>query len=112
VVTVNAPAATQSAGGSTKSRQALTATQLNLVIAAAHKALCSLEFEVSPSKINHLVRRFSKALVRSRMTFHEFLSAQANGRVRIADPDLVRVIAYLDTTGETAVNHVMRERGF
>jgi hypothetical protein len=100
-------------GGSTTARTALTGNQIQLVIAAAHKALSASNIEIGPYKVNKIVRRFTKALVRSRLTFHEFLSDQASQRrLLLRDPELASVIAYVDPTGEKAVNHVLHQRGY
>jgi hypothetical protein len=100
-------------GGSTTGRVALTGHQLTLVTKAAHTALTECDVEIGPCKVNKIVRRFAKMLVRHRLTFHEFLSDSANSmRFAGGDPELAKVIAYLDRTGEDAVNHVMRERGW
>lgn len=100
-------------GGTPTGRNALTESQLNLVISAAHTALTGCDEEISPSRVAKVVRRFGVALKRSRLTFHEFLSDSAN-QIRYVggDPELTRVIAYLDRTGENAVNRVMRQRGW
>lgn len=99
-------------GGTTTGRSALTGSELNLVTKAAYAAMAAMGDDVvSPAKVNKIVRRFAKALARARMTFHEFISDEAN-RDRIGDPELSRVIAYLDPVGEAAVNRVMRARGF
>lgn len=101
-------------GGTTKGRHALTGNQMQLVIVAARTALSEHDEEIGPSKVNHLVRRFSKVLVRNDLTFDEFLSNQAcKRRLMLTDPELARVFAYfMDPVGERAVNNVMTERGW
>ena len=109
--------ATNQPGGTTTGRTALTGKHLELMVRAAHTALRECEVVISPSKVNRLVRRFAKAIGRQGMTFHEFLSDEANLSPRqrvqlVANPDLARAIAYLDPVGETAVNRVKRQRGW
>jgi hypothetical protein len=80
---------------------------------AAHRALTDSGEEISPCKVNRIVRRFAKALVRSRLTFYEFLDNKANQRWVRGDPVLVRTIRYCDDpTGEKAARNVDRERGW
>jgi hypothetical protein len=103
--------ATPRSGGTTTRSNALTGSQIELVTRAAHKALSVSGIEIGPSKVARIVRRFAKTLARSRLTFHEFLADAANRRrLLLRDPDLARVVAYLDPVGETAVNNVLRER--
>jgi hypothetical protein len=101
-------------GGTAKGRVALTGNQLQLVIAAAHKALTASDIEIGPSRVARIVRRFSKALARSHTTFDEFITAEGfQRRLKWEDPELACVFAYLmDPVGESAVNHVMKERGW
>ncbi len=101
--------ATPRAGGTTTRDNALTGSQIQLVLRAAHAALAASGIDVGPSKVTKVVRRFSHALKRSGLTFHEFLTDQANHRrLILIDPELARVIAYADPTGETAVRNVIR----
>ena len=100
-------------GGNTKGRHALTGAQLEIVLRAAHCALAASGLEITPSKVNRIVRRFSKTLARARLTFHEFLTNEANRtRIALLDPELRYVLPYFDPIGEKAVNHVMHERGY
>jgi hypothetical protein len=108
---VSASAPPLNVPGGTTTRNALTGQQIEMVTRAAHKALAERGEQIGPSKIARVIRRFGHALNRSRMTFHEFLCNEANRpRLLLQDPELVRVIAYLDPTGETAVNNVLRQR--
>lgn len=100
-------------GGTTTGRQALTGSQMELMLRAAHHALAAADVVIGPSKVARIVRRFGVAVSRRGQTFHEFLTNEANltpsqQRRVFANPDLARCIAYLDPTGETAVNNVMR----
>ncbi|ORX08074.1 hypothetical protein AWC30_03965 [Mycolicibacillus trivialis] len=83
------------------------------MVTAAHKALADADVEIGPSKVARIVRRFGRAADQHGMTFHEFLTNEANltpaqRRSVVGHPELARVIAYADPTGETAVNRVMR----
>lgn len=100
-------------GGTTEGRQALTGSQINLMITVAHKVMAESGVVIGPSKVSRIVRRFGQSIARHRMTFHEFLCNEANltpaqRRTIVGHPEWQRVIAYLDPTGETAVNNVMR----
>lgn len=100
-------------GGTTTGRQALTASQLELMTRAAHKALVDCDVVIGPSKVSRLVRKFAKAVSRQGLTFHEFLTNEAHlspsqQRRIVSHPEWAWVIAYADPTGETAVNNVLR----
>lgn len=100
-------------GGTTTGRYALTGNQLEAMTRAAHAALVECDVVVGPSKVARLVRRFSSAIAKTGVTFHEFLSGEvrltSEQRHRLLrNPDWSRAIAYCDPTGETAVNNVMR----
>jgi len=87
-----------------------------LAVRAAHKALRDCGVEILPCKVNRILRGFEKRARREGVTFHEFLSGAAGltpgQRRRIAaDPDLQRVIAYTDPTGETAVDNILKRAG-
>lgn len=82
------------------------------VLAAAKTACIASGIEVSPAKINKIVRRFSKALARSGMTFGLFLDNKANQRWMKGDPVLLLTITYCDPTGTKAARNVDRERGW
>lgn len=68
-------------------------------------------------KVNRLVQTFETRVERNGFAFFDFLansvqlSAQQR-RLALADPDVQRVIAYSDPTGESAVGNVMKERGW
>ena len=109
---MNAPAVPRPPGGTTKGN-ALTGRQIELLIAATHVALKAADIEVGPSRVARIVHRFKNALARSAMTFHEFLTDETSQRrLKLRDPELARVIAYMDETGETAARNVDRERGW
>ncbi|WP_245906396.1 hypothetical protein [Mycolicibacterium palauense] len=104
----------QPPGGSTPFR---AGSHIELAIRAAHKALIDSGVEISPRKVNRIVRTFAARAKRSGTTFHQFLADAANltdaqRRTIHGDADLARACAYLDPVGELAVNRVMRERGW
>lgn len=86
-------------------------SDIELVIRAAHRALldASSTADVSPRKVNKVVRRFFLALKRSHLTFHEFLSDRANQLWMQGDPIMLRTISYLDPTGDTAARRADRD---
>lgn len=110
------PLAAPLPGGTTTGRQALTASQLELMTRAAHKALVDCDVVIGPSKVSRLVRKFAKAVSRQGLTFHEFLTNEAHlspvqQRRIVGHPEWARVIAYSDPTGEAAVSNVLRAQG-
>lgn len=99
-------------GGSTPSR---TGSHIELAIRAAHRVMLDCGVQVSPRKVNRIIRQFDQTSRRHGHSFHEFLTNQANMptaavRKMFAHPEWAPVIAYCDPTGETAVNNVMRGR--
>lgn len=107
-------AATCPPGGTTTGRTALTGHQLGVVLRAAHQALADGgSAVVTPSKVSRSARRFGHLLHRAQLTFDEFVSlSPQRQRAALDDPELLRLVAYLDPTGETAVDNVKKERGF
>jgi hypothetical protein len=68
-------------------------------------------------RVTRLVRQFQARIERNGFAFFDFLanSVQLDSATRrraLADPDIQRVIAYMDPVGEQAVRNVTRERGF
>lgn len=79
----------------------------------ANAVLDASGYRVGRSKVSRLVRDFTARIERNGFEFFEFfanaLLLDADTRRRaLANPDVVRVIAYADPTGETAVANVMR----
>jgi len=72
---------------------------------------------VSPRKVIRLVRQYEHSVQRNGWAFWDYvancllLTAEQRAQV-VVDPEVSRVISYLDNTGEDAVRHVMRERGY
>ncbi|MGZ4516402.1 MAG: hypothetical protein ACXVXN_00545 [Mycobacteriaceae bacterium] len=84
---------------------------------AARTILRNVGVDYGPNKINRLVVTFANRVERNGFAFFDFLanSVQLDSAARrraLANPDVQRVISYADPTGETAVGHVLKERGF
>ena len=67
------------------------------------------------SKVSRVVRQYQRSVEHNGWVFWDcFANAMLltnTGRQRlVANPDIERVISYLDPTGERAVNNVMRQR--
>ncbi|WP_231969251.1 hypothetical protein [Mycobacterium sp. E735] len=106
------PVITKPQSGGTTSAEARSQTQH--AIRATHAILANLGVEMSPSRVSRIVRQYEARVMHNGWTFLDFLtnklqlSAQQRRRM-LADPEMARVTAYLDPTGETAVNHVLRQ---
>jgi hypothetical protein len=83
----------------------------------AHVIAAAAGIDIGPSKVSKLVRRYEAQVAHNGWAFWEYvancllLTAEQRAQV-VVDPELSRVISYLDRTGEDAVRHVMRERGY
>lgn len=67
-------------------------------------------------RMHALVHRYQEQ-VSSRWAFFEFFTNAirldaSQRRSAALDPDVARAISYADPTGEAAVGHVVKERGF
>lgn len=87
--------------------------QTQQAVNAAHAILDSCGLEMSPSKVSRLVRQFEARVERNGWSFFDFFTnaiqlSVDDRRRALSNPDVLRVIAYADPTGETAVNNVMR----
>lgn len=82
--------------------------------AAARTILWNCGIEYGPSKIHRLCCHFVNRVQHNGFDFFDFianrveLTAQQR-RTALANPDVQRVIAYADPTGEIAVANVMRD---
>ena len=71
---------------------------------------------MSAAKVMRLVSRYQHQVERSGWVFWDFfanamlLTKDQRSRM-VSDPEVARVISYLDPTGEDAVANVMRRRG-
>ena len=104
----------QASGGSTGTE---AKSQVELAIRAAHKALNDCGVQISPRKVNRIVRKFAVRAKRDGWTFHQFLSGEANlqpeqRRRLLASQEFARCIAYLDPVGDRAARDVDREKGW
>lgn len=85
--------------------------------ATARTILWNCGVELGPNKINRLCVTFAQRVERNGFAFFDFLANTVQldamqRRQALANPDVQRVIAYCDPTGESAVAHVMKERGW
>jgi len=85
-------------------------------MSVAHVVLANCGVSTTPAKVRRMVQTFQQRVERNGFAFFDFLanSVQLDSATRrraLADPDIQRVIAYADPTGETAVRNVMKEAG-
>lgn len=85
------------------------------LIRAAHVILDNCGVTLGPRKVHRIVRTFEARVAHNGWSFFDFLATSiqldAARRVQLLNnPDVQRVIAYADPTGETAVRNVMRAR--
>lgn len=83
------------------------------VIASTVLWNCGIDY--GPNRINRLCLRFASRVRGNGFDFFDFMANQVEltagqRRRALADPDVQRVIAYADPTGELAVNNVMSHR--
>ncbi|MCV7176766.1 hypothetical protein [Mycolicibacterium sphagni] len=88
-------------------------TSTETLIKHAHKLLTNCGICMSPAKVSRLVREFKHRVERNGFPFEAFLvnSVDMTNQQRLnalADPEIARVISYLDPTGELAVMKVLR----
>lgn len=74
----------------------------------AHKLLANCGVPMSPSKVSRLVREYKHRVEQNGFSFEAFLvnTVQVTAEQRrrmLANPDIARVIAYADPTGEAVV---------
>lgn len=86
------------------------------LIRAAHVILDNCGMTLGPRKVHRIVRTFEARVAHNGWSFFDFLATSiqldADRRVQLLnDPDVQRVIAYADPTGETAVRNVIRAAG-
>lgn len=110
---VTATAVTTTTGGST-SAEATSQTTEQLV-GHAHVILDACGRTMSPSRVRRVVREYQRSVERNGWVFWDYfanamLLTNSERRRLVINPDIERVISYLDPTGERAVNNVMRQR--
>lgn len=92
-----------------------TNAETEALIRAANVILTNTGVWLSRCKISRLVRTYEAQVERNGFAFFEFLEnavkldAQRRAEA-LRHPDIARVIAYADPTGETAVRNVMEGR--
>lgn len=87
------------------------------LVESARVILANCGVSIGHGKVNRLVRTFRSRVERNGFEFFEFLANTVQldthqRRAALANPDVARAIAYCDPTGETAVHHVLKERGW
>lgn len=83
----------------------------------ANAVLDDSGYALGRSKVRRLIREFTARVESNGFEFFEFfanaLLLDADQRRRaLMNPDVARAISYADPTGEAAVGHVVKERGF
>ncbi len=83
------------------------------LIRGAHLIFTNCGVSISPQRVTRLVRQFKSRVEQNGFAFFDFLanSVQLDAerrRTALSDPDVLRVIAYSDPTGEAAVRNVMK----
>lgn len=86
-----------------------------ILIKAAHAVLDRAGVHMSPSRVSRTVRQYRHQVEPNGLPFLHYLAtafglSERQRRGVLADPELARVIAYADPTGETAVNNVLRDK--
>ena len=85
-------------------------------INAVHKTLDNFGYDISPSKVNRIVRQFEQQAERNGWSLFDFMAnkiqlTEQQRRHVLADPDAARTWGYWDDpTGESAVRNVMAVR--
>jgi hypothetical protein len=99
------------------SAEAVEQSQTETLCRHAHIIAAAAGISLSRPKVSRLVRRYEAQVSHNGWAFWDYvancllLTAEQRAQV-VVDPELSRVISYLDNTGEDAVRHVMRERGY
>lgn len=80
---------------------------------AAHLILNNCGIQMAPRRVLRLVQTFKARVEQNGFSFFDFLANSVcltaeERRTALADPEISRVIAYSDPTGETAIRNVMR----
>lgn len=112
---IAAAAAPQTSGGTTCA-EAIGQTETERLVRIASAVLNETGYQMGANKIARLARRFQARVAGNGWSFFEFFANAIRldvdrRRDLMNNPDFVRVIGYADPTGETAVAHVMRQRG-
>jgi len=84
--------------------------QRDRLIAAAHTALSDRGVQMSWTKVRRMVQMYERQAQRYGYDFGRYLDTQVASEMqrRVVADELRKVTAYLDPTGEAAVNRVLR----
>ena len=93
--------------------RSISFSDIEALKAAARTVLWNCGIDFGPNRINKLCVRFVNRVHGNGFDFFDFLANQVEltadqRRSALADPEVQRVIAYADPTGEAAVDRVMR----
>jgi isopentenyl diphosphate isomerase/L-lactate dehydrogenase-like FMN-dependent dehydrogenase len=79
-------------------------------MAAAHTALSDCGVQMSYTKVRRMVQNYERRAQRYGFDFGRYLDTQVASEMqrRVVADELRKVTAYLDPTGERAVNRVLR----
>jgi len=110
-VGVRAATAAHPASGGTTGTEA--SGQTERLIRDAHVILDGCGYPMGSRKVHRLVRRYVETVARNGWSLFDYIasaiSLDAEQRRRaMLHPEVARVIAYVDPTGEAAVRNVMR----
>jgi hypothetical protein len=88
-------------------------SQTERVARIAYAVLDAVGYEMSRAKVSRIVRSFEARVAGNGWSFFDYFANRIQldserRRQLLSDPDVLRVIAYADPTGETAVRNVMR----
>lgn len=113
---MTAPAAT-AAPDIRRNTSAEAKGQTEHLIRIAHVVLANVGYQMAAHRVTKRVRQFEREVAGNGWSFLDYLATSiaidAERRVQLLNnPDVQRVIAYADPTGETAVGNVKRERGY
>lgn len=102
-----------SASGEVRAPRPTGQTETEDLARIAHTVIDNCGIGMSRSKISRIVRTFEARVAGNGWSFFDFLAntIQLDAEKRrqlLNNPDVMRVIAYADPTGETAVNNVLR----
>ena len=89
--------------------------QTERLVRDAHVILDGVGYPMSRPKVSRLVRRYETTVARNGWSLFDFIATAVQldaeqKRRAMLHPDIARVIAYADPTGEAAVRNVMRSQ--
>jgi hypothetical protein len=102
-----------------RNRQGVTTSpSIEELKAFAQLIVSNVRADMGANRINRLAVTFARNMpTADGYTFFLYVTnavqmSEDQKRAALLNPDVARVIAYRDEVGETAVNRVLRERGF